>query len=80
MSFRCTHGCVAVATHTDGDDVLIVLGTSYSLAEEVVDHLLIGDIVPFAILLAMACPLLMVACHWLVMGCTHHHSHVACSR
>ena len=69
------HGLIAIATHTDGHNVLSTLHTLDTLTEELVEFLLIGLVVPGAPLLAVAGILLMVAGHRLVVGGTHHHTH-----
>ena len=74
------HGLVAVTAHTDGDEVLRVLGPLHTLAEERVEHLLVRLVVPLAVLVAAACPLLVVACHGFVVAGTHDDTHLVGQR
>ena len=70
------HGLVAVATHADGYQVFGVFGALNTEAEEVVDDLLVGLIVPRPVLLAVACPFLVVARHGLVVRRAHDDAHL----
>ena len=72
---RLAHRLVTVAAHTYGHHILGALHALDALAEELVQTLLIGLIVPRPPLPAVAGILLMVACHRLMMTGAHHHSH-----
>ena len=45
-----THGHVAVASHTDSHEVVVVLVTLHTLAEELIHAFLIGGVVPWTYL------------------------------
>ena len=70
------HGFVAIATHTDGHHVFGAFHAFDALAEELVDDFFIGRIVPGTVLLALACPLLMVACHRFVVRSADDDAHL----
>ena len=76
LAFLSAHGSVAVAAHAYRYDVFIVLGALHAFAEEAVDHLLVLGIVPCSVFVAVACPLLVVARHGLVVGCSHDYAHL----
>ena len=61
------HRLVAIAAHTDGDNVVSAFHALYSLTEETLYCLTVGIVVPCAVFLAVACPLLVVAGHGLVV-------------
>ena len=70
-------GCVAVAPHAYGDEVLIVLGPLDTLTEEPLQFLLVLRIVPHsAICLRVARPFLVVSGHRLVVRGSHHYAHL----
>ena len=86
---------VAIASHTNGDEVLGALGALDAIAEELVDDGLVDCIVPASfgrclIVVASAClthlcvliahPFLMVACHRLVMRSAHDDTHLISQR
>ena len=70
------HGLVAVATHTDGHDVVSTLHALDALAEELVELRLVLLIVPGAPLATAAGILLMVAGHGLVVTGAHDDAHL----
>ena len=70
-----THRLVAVATHTDGHNVLGTLHTFNALTEELVQLRLVRLIVPSAPLLAVTGILLVVAGHRLVVRGAHDNTH-----
>ena len=72
------HCLVAVAAHSDGHHVLGSLHAFYAVAEELVEILLVGGVVPCSVFFPVACILLMVACHWLVMAGAHDDTHLVC--
>ena len=76
MAFLAAHCSVTVTAHADGDDILVVFGAADAFAEEAVDNLLVGGVVPHAILLAVTGPLLVVACHRFVVRRSHHDAHL----
>ena len=82
---------VAIATHTDGDEVLGATGALDAIAEELVDDWLVDCIVPASlsrslIVVASTCllhlcalvahPFLMVASHGFMMGSAHNDTHL----
>ena len=71
-----THGLVTVTTHTDGHHILGTLHTLNTLAEELVEFLLVFLIVPRAPLATLAGILLMIASHRLVVRGTHDNTHL----
>ena len=73
-----THRLVAITTHTNGDNILSVLGTLHTLTEETVECFLIGGIIPSTVFTTMTRPFLMVASHWFVMRCADNHAHILC--
>ena len=72
------HGLVAVAAHTDGDDVVGAVHALDALTEETVETWLVGGVVPGAPSLAVTCILLMIPGHRLVMRSSHHDAHGVC--
>ena len=70
------HRHVAVATHADGHEVVVVLVALHALTEEPVDALLVRGIVPGSHLLLAMQILLMGAHHRLVVTGTHHDAHL----
>ena len=70
------HGLVAIAAHTDRDDILSPFHALDSLGEETVEVLLVGVVVPCTILFAVTGVFLMVAGHRLVVACAHDHAHL----
>ena len=69
------HGFVAIATHTDGHDILCTFHALNTLTEELVQLLLIGLIVPCTPFATITCILLVVARHRLMVRGAHHDTH-----
>ncbi len=69
------HRLVAIATHTDRNQVLRTFGALDTLAEELVNHTAVGLVVPSAIFATLAGPLLVVTGHRFVVRGSHHDSH-----
>ena len=76
VAFLASHGGIAVAAHTDGDKVFGIFSPLDAFTEELVDHLLVCSIIPCSIFIALPRPFLMVAGHWLMVGCTHDDTHL----
>ena len=70
------HSLVAITTHTDSHDVVGAFHTFDTLTEELLDHLLVGVVVPCTVFIAVARPFLMVACHRLVVRRAYDDTHV----
>ena len=70
------HRLVAVATHSYGHNILSSLHAFYAIAEELVKILLVSGIVPCAVFFSVACILLVVARHWLMMAGAHDDTHL----
>ena len=70
-----THRLVTVATHADGHDVVGAVHTLDTLTEETVKVLLVGRVVPSPPTLTVTGILLVVTCHRLMVGGTHHDTH-----
>src|SRR5690606_4298521 len=62
-------------THTNSDDIILAFYTLNTLTEEFIDSFLIGLIVPYAIPVPVAYPLLMVAGHRFMVRCSDYHTH-----
>ena len=71
----CAHSLITVTTHTDSHYIISAFHALNTFAEEAIQILLVRVIVPCAPTLSVASVLLMVACHWLMMGSTHHDAH-----
>ena len=69
------HGLVAIATHTDGDDVLGALHALDAFTEELVELFLVCLVVPCSPFTTMTGILLMVAGHRLMVRGAHHDAH-----
>ena len=75
------HGLVAVASHGDSHHVVGSFHSLDAFTEETVEVLLVGVIVPGAPFLSFPGVFLMVACHGLVVGCSHDDTHlIGCLR
>src|SRR5690606_38207829 len=68
FAFRAAHWSIAIAAHTDGDQVFGARSPLNPLTEKAVYHFLIRTVIPRPVLLSLPGPLLMVAGHWLVVG------------
>ncbi|MPM70215.1 hypothetical protein SDC9_117168 [bioreactor metagenome] len=69
------HGSITIATHTNSNHIFCILHSFYPLLKELIQHLLVGCIIPRTMLIALSSPFLMIACHWFMMRSTDHHSH-----
>ena len=69
------HRLVTVSAHANRDDILGTFHALNALAEETVEHLLVGAIVPRTVLMAVAYPFLVVARHRLMVGGTDNNAH-----
>ena len=74
VAFLAAHRSVAVAAHSNGNQVFVVLRTLNSFAEEFIDNRLITRIIPHAIFIAVTRPFLVVARHRLVVRRAHHNA------
>ena len=70
------HGTIAIATHANGHHIFRIFHAADAFAEELINDLLISNIVPSTILLAVAAPLLMIARHGFVVRGTDDHTHL----
>ena len=70
------HSLVAVTAHSYSHYVIGAFHTLYTLAEELLYHLLVGVVVPCTVFIAVARPFLMVACHRLVVRRAYDDTHV----
>ena len=70
------HGLVAVAAHADGNNVVGATHALNAFAEETVQVVLVGLIVPWTPFLALAGVLLVVAGHGLVVTGAHDDPHL----
>ena len=69
-------GGVAVAAHTDGDQVLGILGAFHAFGEELIQDLAVFHVVPLPVGAPPAHPFLVVAGHRFVMGRAHDDAHL----
>ncbi len=67
-----THCYIAIATHTDGHEVIVHFITIHTLIEEAVDSSTVGNIIPWSHLLATFAILMVRTHHWLMMRGPHH--------
>ena len=70
------HSLIAVATHTDGHNVISTLHSLDTLPEEAVEIFLIRGIVPSAPPFSVTSIFLMVARHGFVVRGSHHNTHL----
>ena len=71
-----SHSHVAVATHTDGHEVVVVLIALHALAEKLINTFLVRGIVPGTNLILALQILAVRAHHRLVVRGTHHNAHL----
>ena len=74
VALLAAHCSVAIAAHTNGYKVLVVLRALDSLTEKLVDNGFVRRIVPNAVLIAVTHPLLVIARHRLVVRRAHHNA------
>ena len=74
-----THSLIAIATHANGHNIICTFHSRDSFTKETVQILLIGIIIPGTPTFSVAGILLMVACHGLMVGSTHHNAHLISS-
>ena len=72
------HGNVTVTSHSDCNNVLVVLGILDSLGEELLNALGVLGIIPRTHLFASLGVFLMGTHHRFMMGCSHHNTHLIC--
>ena len=74
VAFLAAHRGIAIAAHTNGNQVLVVLRALDSLTEKLIDNGFVRRIVPNAVLIAATHPLLVVAGHRLVVRRAHNNA------
>ena len=78
LTINEAHGVIAVAAHSDGYNLFSSLHSLNAFTEELLQVCLVLLVVPRSPSLSVAGVFLMVACHRLMMGSTHHYAHLIC--